>query len=213
MKTKAKYVAVVLGVMLAGCASRSAIRPVTDSTTRLQYYGFSVLPPPGSHWYFSGEGKYGVGFGKGDPEKYKERSDLTHTFVVAVSNLEYFDEKGVWEVDSPEKLEEAADNLLQAQSRGRFRLIESELISYRTQGTDCVRFQAVYEEQRNPSAPGVVLIINDQGFYCRHPDSAKRMVHAIRSERFVQGEKTFLDESLQREVEEFFESVEFTPLH
>lgn len=210
MKYKAAYVVLLLGIVLVACVSQTAIRPVTDTSTRLQYYGFSVLPPQGGYWYFGGEGEYGVNFGMGDPEKYKERSDLTHTLILEVSNLEYADEKGVWNVNSPETLRQATENFLEAQSRGRFRLTSSALNPYRTQGTDCVRFNAVYEEHDNPRAPGTVLIVNDQGFMCRHPNSNQRIVHAISSERYKQGEKPFLDGELRQNVDQFFESIIFT---
>lgn len=212
MKSKAAFIVLIQAIILAACANQPAIRPVTDTSTRLQYYGFSTLPPQGGYWYFGGEGKYGVNFGMGDPDKYKERSNLIHTLILEVSNLEYEDEKGVWNVDSPEALRQATEDLLQAQSRGRFHLSKSELNPYRTQGTDCVRYNAVFEERDNPRAPGVVLIVNDRGFMCRHPDSDQRIVYAICSERYKQGEKPFQDEELRLNIDQFFDSIIFTDL-
>ena len=150
--------------------------------------------------------------GFGDPEKYKKQSDATHTLIVQASNLEYSDEKGVWEIASPEALATAAEKILQAQSKGRFRLVESSLTPYRSQETDCIRFTAVFEEEGNPRAHGAMFIINDKGFYCRHPNSVKQIVNVISSERFVREEEPFSDESLQSEVDEFFKQVIFTPL-
>jgi hypothetical protein len=206
------YTVIVISLMLAGCGGQQAMRPVTDTTTRLQHYGFSVLPPQGGHWYLIDQGEYGLTFAMGDPNKYQRKSDTTHTLIIQVSNLEYEDEKGVWEIRNPEELASAAENILQAQNKGRFRLIESRLTPYRTQDSDCVRFYAVFEEEGNPRAQGAVMRIQDKGFYCRHPNSVKRIIHGISSERFVRGEQPFADESLQSEVDEFFRQIVFIPL-
>ncbi len=212
VKFRAIIVVLFLGAITAACVSQPVIRPVTDTSTRLPYYGFSVLPPKGGYWYLGEDGEYGVNFAMGDPEKYKDRNDLSHTLILQVSNLEYADENGVWDVGTPEALKQATEKFLQAQSRGRFRLSRFELEPYRAQGTDCVRFNALYEEHDNPRAPGSVLIIDDQGFMCRHPDSDQRIVRATRSERYRQGETPFLDETLRLNVDQFLESIKFTDL-
>ena len=53
--------------LLTACAAPAPPRPVTDADTRLEFYGFSLLPPPGAHWYFGPQGPYGVVLGKRDP--------------------------------------------------------------------------------------------------------------------------------------------------
>jgi len=94
MRSPHGFFLLALAVVLVGCASPGPQFPqlveprlITESSARFESMGFSVLPPNGPHWYLYLRGADHIGFGKRDPEHYKQPSDRTHTFVVIAASL------------------------------------------------------------------------------------------------------------------------------
>ncbi len=202
-----KCTIVLAAFTVTGCATQP--RPVTDSTTRLHFVGFSVLPPQGNNWYFSRESRYTVGFGKVDPNKYKSGIKLTHTlFTTSYSNMVAVGVK----IDTPERLLKFSEILLRGKNdTGRFRTLKLELTAYRTQETDCVQYDQVVEERDNPRFAGSVLTITANGFICRNTYSPDWFVSAFYTERYIPGKKVDSGESFERESQIFLKSIVFTP--
>jgi len=196
----------VLTVIIAGCATMQP-QPV-DSTSRVQSYGFSVLPPSGGNWYTIRQIPGWVIFGKVDPDKYPPDADKSHTFLVGVINLERRpDEKA----DTPDDLAHFLEKKPENDPSGNMRLLKLKSTPYLAKGTTCVQYEMEQEERNNPLVPGAVLTITTHGFLCRHPYSQDFVTQAAYSERYIRGRKSFLDETLKRESEMFLDDVMFTP--
>jgi hypothetical protein len=208
---------ILVTVLTAGCPapkSSRALTPVLDAGQRLQFRGFSVLPPQGPDWYADRWGSDGTVF-------YKPRSAVgvpikgaagpgreAQVFYAAAfgGRLEGAS------LDSLDTLRELAEQPLL--SRGRFRLLSGQTVPDTSLGADCVRYDAVHEERGNPRAPSLVLTLTVHGFVCRHPAARDFVVHLLYSERYAQGDepRPTLTEALQSEVEPFLRSLRFEPL-
>ncbi len=207
MRVTIKCTVILAAIAVAGCATQ--LRPVADSKKRLQFIGFSVLPPEGSNWYFVVENQYGVRFGKVDQNKYKSGTKLTHTFFA----LSFSDMVAVGvKIDTPERLLQFSEAFLREKNdTGRFRTLVLELTAYRTQETDCVQIDQVVEERDNPLLPGSILTITANGFICRNTYSPDWFIHAYYSERYIPGKKVDSGKSFERESEIFLKTVVLTP--
>jgi hypothetical protein len=192
-----------LFVTSAACAQQS-LRPVADASKRLEFSGFSVLPPQGDHWFVLGESRVSVTFGKVDPAK--RVSGPAHSFLVVVDTAE------IAKSDTTEDFQKVVDEFFLTLTDDRHRLLASKVNPTKTYGTDCVDYDASQEERDNPRALGAVFLITAHGFFCRHPFSPDRIVHVYYSERYVQGQDSFLDEALRRETNEFLQNVSLTPV-
>jgi len=193
-------------ITVVGCASQP--RPVTDSTTRLQFVGFSVLPPQGNNWYFNMEGQYVVSFGKFDRGKYKPGTKPTHTLIVTAFSGQLTPEN---KIDTPERLYAFSEAFLHRKGPTRFDSQEIELTPYRTQETDCVQYDHVVEERDNPKVAGAILTITAHGFICRNSYSPDWLISAFYSERYIPGEKIDVGPSFKREGQSFLKNIVFTP--
>ena len=208
MHTTTKTAILLAAIIVASCATQP--RPVTDSTTRLEYIGFSLLPPQGSNWYFQLENRYGANFGKLHHDKVTGAADAKNTFLISA----FSDKVAVGiKIDTPERLLAFSEAYLRAKTAGRsgrYRTLSLELIPYHTQETDCVRFDQEVEERNNPKFPGI-LQITAIGLICRNSFSADWFIDAFYSQRYEQGAKPSTDGSFQRESEALLKSVVFTP--
>ena len=207
MRVSIKCTIILAAITVTGCATQP--RPVTDSTTRLQFVGFSVLPPQGNNWYLTRESRYTVWFGKVDQNKYKSGTKLTHSFL-AVS---YSDMVAVGvKIDTPERLLNFSEVLLrQKNDTGRFRTLNLELTAYRTQETDCVQYDQLVEESDNPRFAGSILTITANGFLCRNTYSPDWFISAFYTERYIPGKKVDNGKSFERESQVFLKNIVFTP--
>ena len=207
MRVTIKCTIMLAAITVTGCATQP--RPVTDSTTRLQFVGFSVLPPQGNNWYLTRESRYTVGFGKVDLNKYQSATEITHSFL-AVS---YSDMVAVGvKIDTPERLLKFSEVLLREKNdTGRFRPLKLELNPYRTQETDCVQYDQVVEERDNPRFAGSILTITANGFLCRNTYSPDWFVSAYYTERYIPEKKVDSGKSFERESQIFLKKIVFTP--
>ncbi len=53
MKTLLSVI-IFLSLVVAGCATSPPLMPITDPDKRIQFNGFSVLPPKGEGWHWVG---------------------------------------------------------------------------------------------------------------------------------------------------------------
>lgn len=208
------FASLVAGFALAlgGCAGTSPVQPLTDATARLESNGFSVMPPKGADWFVE-VSPYGVAF-------YKKLRPDTHvtpagaavavprTFFVLVTLVR----RGNVDVSSPEALRKETERFLRDEPGPNRRLVEYKAAPYSAQGTDCVRYEARYEERDRPFAPGAVLDMPGGGFLCRHPFSTGQAIHGTFSERHVHGAPAVAGEAYRSEAQSVLDSVVFAPL-
>lgn len=195
-------------ITVTGCAAQP--RPVTDSTTQLRFIGFSLFPPQGNNWYFGPADEFGAIFGKMDRDKYPSGTKPTHTLLAAAFSAQL---KPDVKIDTPENLYAFSEAFLRdkGQESARFDPQETELTAYRTQETDCVRYDQVVEERDNPKVPGAILTITAHGFICRNRYSPDWLIWAFYSERYIPGEKVDVGPSFEREGQIFLDSIVFAP--
>ena len=196
-------------IALVGCAAPSPPRPLGDATQRLEFNGFSVMPPRGSGWYIT-DSEYGVAFFIKLPSDPLASSNgviqVPRTFFVAVSLMR----PGLMDVSSPDALKREVQKSLSADTDGNQTLVDSKITPYSIQGTDCVRYEATYEVRNHAAAPGGVLAMPGAGFVCRHPLSPDQAIHGTYSERRIQGLPPGPADTHRSEAEAVMASVLFT---
>ena len=236
-----RFLALIIVLIAAGCASRPVtpvmidcnrlgMTPVTNADQRLDFHGFSILPPKGEHWCIFNRDSHLIAFGKNlfggklwrKPPRPAERA---HSFVAVAAAVEVKDAK----VESFAELQAFVERWLR---RGgvmrrvgskwvldstplnpRFTLVESKVVIDRSLGADCVRTDVVIEERDNPRVPQFVLVLKEpHNFLCLHPYSMGLLIFISYSERYVRGAepRPLLADALKHEVEPFLRSVVFT---
>lgn len=191
----------VLFVSLFGCGG-GQIKQLDANSQTMQVVGFKVLPPQRAGWNFSGSDSLVAFFrllnqsaGQSDPQ----------TLVISVETQ-----------GAPINDIATVDGLLRYTGRfsstvtpeRRQRLLEHKMTAYRSQGTDCVRFEASVEEQPRKT----ILEMRGAGFVCRHPFSPGYVVRGMYSERHVGGGNVQPIDADISEAEGVLKSVEFTPM-
>ena len=195
MRRNGQWMLLCVSSVLAVSCGASQLTPVTDLTQRLEFHGFSILPPQGYNWFFSGKDSRGALFCRILKERHLERG---HTLIAWVVTKDVKKD----EIGSQSKLREFVEKFLKPGHR--FKLLKSRVI---LAGSDCVRYNRVAEERENPLFPDNVLILSARGIWCLHPDS-RHLIHAGFSERYVKGVHQPLASSLiNDEVELFLKSL------
>lgn len=164
---------------LSACSVTPELVPVDPSGGRMEFNGFSILPPGGTGWQR-------VAAGDGATR------ELTNiTFVKGNGEASYIAEIAV--IDAREQPFTSIDELM-ATLRTTPRFLESprqtnlryEMKPDNALGSDCARFDLVATDTRSPGHPGQVLDIDSQGFYCLHP-SKGFVLQAYHSRRTPRG--------------------------
>lgn len=194
--------------LIAGCASQISMRPLTDSMERYQGYGFTVMPPRGNGWYIA-EHPYQVAFTRGaSPKDSSASPDPRHTYYLGVF---------VFEAKSGDKLD-TSDDLAQIIAENmngdnsNFKILESQTAPYSRKNAVCTRYRYVAKQRNHPQLPEVILLMTSGGFFCRHPYSQRLIINGVYSERRPSERQSVLDESLMKEAEDFFQTVDFSPI-
>lgn len=189
-----------------GCAVKRTYSPVTDFAKPYELKWMTVYPPTGSNWYLGEKGNYEIAFYKRDPQRTFPGNEEKHTFYCMAMN----GSAGQVKIDTKEDFLSATRLYFSKLSGGRFKLLDHSFDYYTEKNTDCVKYDAIQQETGNPIAEGGVFTITAHGFMCRHPYNPKQVVHAFYSERFLSNEKSFVDETLKSESEEFLKRVAFS---
>ena len=195
----------LVGLIVVGCTHPRPI-PVTDPTQRLQFQGFSILPPKGENW-FIGQGVGNVMFRKQLRETIKQPADL-HTIVAQVWTRSLGD---VTFESRMELLQYLARELEKGmrQPTQRNTPLEVKLSLDKCLGWDCARIDYTSEDRGLPSFPGSVFILTGHHFVFLHPDSPTLVIHVNYGQRYLRGQQPL---PLEAEVESFLKSLVFTPI-
>lgn len=200
--------AFVMVLVLVGCAT-SGFTPVQDPTVRIESYGFSILPPQGSAWYRRPDihlkNTDGIVIGKPGGSK-------THTIGVMVVRHKDFNPAAVGFAEyatNPEVFAAYVKSSIQRMNPpgSRMRILELSAAPDMELGY-CVRQYAKFEDLGSQFKPKV-LIQEDWGYSCLHPNSSRVIIEMNFSERGLSGES---DLSLATIREQFFRSLQFLPL-
>ncbi len=201
LRASALQVVIYLSGLLAlGCGG---VRLVTNPTQRFELQSFSILPPQGENWYFRRTDR-GITFLKRLMDRPVKATDSARSFYAAAIARETTYAK----LTLPE-FRELVERSLNPSPGGRFRPMQSKVVSDNSLRADCMRYDSVQEERDNPRWPGFVLVMTIHGFTCLHPYAPGLEVNLFYSERYVHGDQPVLNDPLKREVELFLGSVLF----
>lgn len=185
----------------AGCAATApSLTPISDPTRRLEFDGFSILPPRGGGWVRV-EPPLQVDpnltakayFIKRLTEGVTSPSEL-HRLTAVVRTLNVGDVK----IENP-------IDFLESVAMG----FSGKSFLDKCLGRDCVRYQST-SEHRNPQFPGFVFIISKHGFVVLHPASPTLVINVEYRQYYARGLQPLSAEALEREVEPFHKSLEIT---
>ncbi len=145
-------------------------------------------------------------FGKIITEAADPRRQAPLQSFVLITTIERTDARHLADAAAMDKF--AHEELLAPARNRRQSVVSAETSAFKLQGTDCIRFRTVIEEQPRDE----VLVLSGAGIVCRHPEAQDRAVHASYSERHP---KTLAAKPTEAEVtvaEDVLRSITFTPL-
>jgi len=198
-----------VGLGVVGCAGGPQLIPVTDPTQRLEFEGFSVLPPRGEHWFMA------------PPALRKQQGpdvivsflklatppSITHTVAAVVRGGRILHISAGSRAELIQKL--AQDYSDKFSQTGRNRPVSVNISLDRTLAPDCVRYDVTLEDRGVPLYPGSIFILDQHGFLCLHPDLSDAAIDIQYSQRRLQEDPPL---SLEAEGEPFVKSLMFNKL-
>ncbi|MEE9550933.1 MAG: hypothetical protein V3W08_11120 [Candidatus Binatia bacterium] len=188
---------------------KASYTPVTDPTQRLEFQGFSILPPRGENWLISRSPSIPPDPSWTSPVTFNKafRDSKTHTFYAAVMTTSL----GNVTIESRTELLQHMARVWSVGKRGEPQStpLHTKVAFGKYLGRDCVRYESIKEDRSSRVHPGSVFIMITKGFIFLHPDSSTFLLRLEYSERYLLGELSF---SLEAEVEPFFRSLVFTPI-
>ncbi len=194
----------VSAVLLAGCGTATDLKPVERPDQRLQFRGFSVLPPQGRGWATTADAPQDevwqtvVAFVREAPGQQPGGAIWAS---VAVANLD-----GAFQ--SPEQLMRSIIGKRQAELQGgRFRLLQFR--SSPGPGAGCQRYDAEVEDRGVPEFSNTVFVLSLHHAICLHPQAPTLAVNLSYSERRPQSQAP---SPLGPEGEPFLGSLQFAQL-
>ena len=187
-------------IAVGGAATAPSLTPISDPTRRLEFEGFSILPPKGGGWVrvepppqTDPKGTVKAYFIKRLTEGVTSPSEL-HRLTAVVRTLDVGDVK----IENP-------TDFLDSIARG---FLGKSFLD-KCLGRDCVRYQSTTED-RNPQFPGFLFVISKQGFVVLHPASPTLVINVEYRQYYARGVQPLSAEALETEVEPFQKSLEFT---
>lgn len=200
----AKIAAAIVAVIVMGAvgyAAQPPLIPLTNPTERLEFEGFSFLPPQGENWFvFSSERRRQLGPDViASFQKLNRPLSITHTVNAIVRGGQIPPTEGRAEL--PQRI--ARLNFVQTE---RERPISVNVSSDSTLAPDCVRYDGIVEDRGVPRFPGSVFVTEMHGFVCLRPDLLDAYIEIQYSQRRLQEESPL---SLEAEGESFLRSLVF----
>lgn len=198
---------IFLSSMIAiGCAAAGpTLIPVADPTQRIEFQGFSILPPPGERWFISSSqasSSLGIVFMK----NYRERTTQP-TIVAQAGSATLRDDVAI--NDQVELLKRIVGSKERELSTGRHRLVEFKTAPDNSLGADCLRYDGSAEDRGVPQFKESIFLLTVHGLYCLHPDSPRFVIALEYSQRVLEGERPL---SIEAEGEPFLKSLIFKKL-
>jgi hypothetical protein len=203
-----QVVALFLSVsaIFTGCNATGADpKPISEPTQRLEFKGFSILPPRATGWI--------------RPDRMEQQKPEmlpnTNVFVNA-----YFIKWLSKPATSPSDLHRITAvvrtikvDVLKVEDsvgflKGMADGFSGETFLDKCFGQDCFRYQSTSEHQ-NPKFPNSVFLISKHGFVVSHPTSSTLFIMMEYRQYYAKGVRPLSAEALEREVEPFQNSLEF----
>lgn len=190
---------------------------VSNSKQRMEFQGFSLLPPVGKDWFIEPiPDKREAVFTKSLSEHVSKPADLS-TVVATVRIIDT--------ANAPETLQPRLRQRFQTSEdfvrfvewwvkesgseyeHPRFLLLEATVKLDQTLGPYCARVDALVEDYGVPQFPNSVFLQSDHTIRCLHPHDVRFILWAGYSQRYVKGEQPAA--IVQDEGEAFLKNVAF----
>lgn len=208
--------AVACLIVIGACtATTGPPRPISDASKRLEFNGFSLMPPQGAGWSVEEKGRHEVTFWKElwlDVAALEGGRSATapRTFFMSMSILPPEGEAA--RPFTSDYMRSETERGFKGMQTPRMKLMSYKVEPYVMQGTECVRYEARFEELDHPQLPrGAVIEMTGVGFTCRHPSSPRRAIDGKYSERRLRGAPERPGETYRAEAEAALNSVTFPP--
>lgn len=186
-------------VLVSAAAVAQRRTPITDPTQRLEFEGFSILPPSGKDWFIV------------EPRTVPDPSAKGALFGKVVGKMHsLYASANLYAPIATLTLEDVQSSVLEeAESNPRFKPLKAKASRHKCLGYDCVGIDLLFEDHAPRDAPGSVLMLSRQGFIVPHPGARGFYIWVEYSQRFPPGTKPY---PLEAELESFLKSLAFTPI-
>ena len=198
-------IVIVAALAIAGgCATGPTAIPIKDPTQRIEFEGFSILPPQGEKWFVVSP------LPLFETAQYSFAKDNGGRGVTATA-LAFLSFTRIDTVPAELRsslLESRAfrAEMEQTVDTGRNHPVSLKKNFEEFHGAKCLRLDITAEDRGVPQFPGVAFILNNRELVCLHPHSPI-IVTLVYSQRAIQG-APFLSE--EGEGETFLNSLVFT---
>lgn len=209
-------IACLIGIGACATTGSPQPQPISDASKRLELNGFSLMPPQGSGWSVEAKGRYEVTFWKElwlDVAALEGGGSATapRTFFMSISILP--SEGEALKPFTSDYMKSETERGFKGMQTPRMKLMSYKVDPYMMQGTECVRYEARFEERDHPQLPrGAIIEMTGVGFTCRHPSSPLRAIDGKYSERRLRGAPERPAETYRAEAEAVLSSLTFTSL-
>jgi YVTN family beta-propeller protein len=189
--------------ILASCKTGPDLTPVPRPAQRMQFDGFSILPPQGD-WYIAPT--------LPKDEAWRSVAGFVKPASDGAPGSAIWASTAVANIDTPfptreQLLQQLVRNREAELRTGRFRLLEFRSAPGPSPG--CQRYDAVVEDRAVPEFPGAVFVLTLRHAICLHPNAPTLAVNMAYSERRRQGKPAV---PLEGEGEPFLTSLQFAPM-
>jgi hypothetical protein len=209
-----KYLLLVAFFTLTGCAT-SSYNPVTQPDQRIQFEGFSFLPPKGENWEVTGNpvgktGSFGAWGGatvrimafKKSIIGPNQTPDEAEQWKVLVNKYEFENYKFDNDVDLIH-LAQSGDKVL---AKKGMEVLNFSYSHENFKGMKCVRMARTIKAGRRISSSKVsTIIVYSQGNLCTHPKNPGQLIRLTAEQSVLKGQTPA---EFQSEVIPFFKSLE-----
>jgi len=216
MKSFPRLLAIVAGMAsIAACVTTSKRKPqpmlITDSTERIPFSGFSVLPPNGPGWWLMPLPPAGTGpiylvlaFAK------EVRQAGSAGFHHASAEIHIWDMGWRKFADAHDFLQfekDDSERRIRSYADPYHRVLATSTELDATLGAQCVKYEFSVENAGS-DAPGKSTTFEIRGYRCLHPRWPQYLIDVSYSETYATGDHAYhLDSS---EVAPFLSSLSFT---
>jgi len=186
-------------LVLVGGALGQRPTPITDPTQRLEFQGFSILPPSGRDWFIV------------VPQTVPDPSAGAAVFFKVVGKMHsLYASVKIYAPIATQTLEDLESFVLEeAKSDPRFKPLKTKASLDKCLGYDCIRYDLSFEDHAPRDVPGSILMLTRQGFIVHHPGDPGFYIWVEYSQRFPPGTDPY---PLETELEPFLKSLVFTPI-
>jgi len=190
---------VVLTLVASSLAQN--LTPVADPNKRVEFHGFSVLPPSGKNWFVVDPPTLPKGYTSAETVQFTKVPGKMHSVYVMAMLVN---------PAAPQTLEDLRFQVLEdSKGEPRFKPVKTEAYLAKCFGYDCVRFDLLFQDHAPADFPGTVLMLSRRGFIVPHPYASGFEVWVESSERFKPLTSRY---PLDAELEPFLKSLQFTPI-